>query len=387
MIVDNEIDIKLLEYLSEESSLSDSREVEQWIELSAENRLYFERFRRDYLLMRWTFRSQLIRGFDFDRIRKRLRHKLSLPLWSRIAAVAVFLLGGGLASWLVLSPDRSGQPGEQVTAIIEPGKPQATLVLSSGMSVPISAVNTELKEEDGTSIKIDDSGEVCYKSDQSTGPEAVAPVYNMMQIPRGGEFALSLDDGTKVWLNSDTELKYPVRFAGGERLVYLRGEAYFKVAKDTRRAFIVVVDDIRVKVFGTEFNVNTHNEGEIETVLVEGSVGVGKDSEILLKPSEKAEYVKTTGDINVQVVDVLPYIAWKDGSFIFQQENLGIIMEKLTLWYDIEVCYENENLKNIRLSGDMKRYKEINDLLYFFEKSSDAIFRIEGRTVFVSKRG
>jgi len=211
-------------------------------------------------------------------------------------------------------------------------------------------------------------------------------VMNRVEVPRGGEFSLKLEDGTQVWLNAESELRYPVHFTGKKRVVYLKGEAYFDVAKNPDAAFLVMVDDVVVKVYGTEFNVNAYEPDRIETVLTRGAVSMKHgERELMLSPNQKGAYFKTDGSMRVEHVDVLPYIAWKNGDFIFKDESLESIMNKLARWYNLDVFYQNESLKWIRLSGNLKRYKDVRDLFYSFEKISEARIKVNGNAVVVSK--
>ena len=212
---------------------------------------------------------------------------------------------------------------------------------------------------------------------------STANLINRLEIPRGGEFKIKLADGTEVWLNAETELRSPTVFSSLERRVKLQGEGYFKVAKNEKQPFIVEVGDIEVKVYGTQFNISTQNKDNIETVLVSGSVSIRHhDQETHLNPSQKAAYT-SSGKLTIEEVDVLPYITWKDGNFMFQNESLESIMNKLARWYDLDVFYLNEQTKNIHLSGMMTRYKEVSELFHYFEKISTARFIIKGRTVTV----
>ena len=230
-------------------------------------------------------------------------------------------------------------------------------------------------------IRVDEKDGVSY--DPVT--EEKEKIVHRIVVPRGGEYKMELGDGTKIWLNSDSEISYPVQFAEDKRAVTLRGEAYFEVSKDESRPFIVNVEQMTVKVYGTKFNVNSQMKGIVETVLVEGRVGIiADDKEIILLPKQKAVYDQEKGDVYVQNVDITSYVAWKDGNFVFDNASLGAIMDKLSLWYDVDVFYGNDEVRNVHLSGDMVRYKEIQNLLYFFEQISDVKFEIKGRTIVVN---
>ena len=386
MIEQNEIDEKLLAYLLDELDDVEREEVKAWLEESEGNKEYFREFQRVYLEFQWGVYAREVKS-DFNLLRKKLRKRSSLQVWYGVAAAVVILLSvGGILLW------NSGEIEEKPVQVakkvtIQPGKSQAILVLSSGEEVAMGNVSRQLEEKDGTSVVVSETGRISYQSAEGKGgiTKDTARVMNRLVIPRGGEFNLTLSDGTHVWLNAETELRYPVQFNGKERVVYLKGEAYFEVSKNKEKPFLVQVDDMSVKVYGTEFNVNTYNN--IETVLVTGSVSMNQGGkEVLLKPNQKGVFDQVSGKITVADVDVLAYVSWKNGDFIFRNESLNSIMDKLSRWYGLEVLYQDARLQNVRLSGNLKRYKDVRELFVSFEKISDARFKVQGNKVIVSSK-
>lgn len=386
MIEQNEIDEKLLAYLLDELDDVGREEVKAWLEESEGNKEYFREFQRVYLEFQWGVYAREVKS-DFNLLRKKLRKRSSLQVWYGVAAAVVILLSvGGILLW------NSGEIEEKPVQVakkvtIQPGKSQAILVLSSGEEVAMGNVSRQLEEKDGTSVVVSETGRISYQSAEGKGgtTKDTARVMNRLVIPRGGEFNLTLSDGTRVWLNAETELRYPVQFNGKERVVYLKGEAYFEVSKNKEKPFLVQVDDMSVKVYGTEFNVNTYNK--IETVLVTGSVSMNQGGkEVLLKPNQKGVFDQTSGKITVEDVDVLAYVSWKNGDFIFRNESLHSIMDKLSRWYGLEVLYQDAGLQDVRLSGNLKRYKDVRELFVSFEKISDARFKVQGNKVIVSSK-
>ena len=386
MIEQNEIDEKLLAYLLDELDDVGREEVKAWLEESEGNKEYFREFQRVYLEFQWGVYAREVKS-DFNLLRKKLRKRSSLQVWYGVAAAVVILLSvGGMLLW------NSGEIEEKPVQVakkvtIQPGKSQAILVLSSGEEVAMGNVSRQLEEKDGTSVVVSETGRISYQSAEGKGgiTKDTARVMNRLVIPRGGEFNLTLSDGTRVWLNAETELRYPVQFNGKERVVYLKGEAYFEVSKNKEKPFLVQVDDMSVKVYGTEFNVNTYNK--IETVLVTGSVGMNQGGkEVLLKPNQKGVFDQVSGKITVEDVDVLAYVSWKNGDFIFRNESLNSIMDKLSRWYGLEVLYQDAGLQDVRLSGNLKRYKDVRELFVSFEKISDARFKVQGNKVIVSSK-
>ncbi|MDR2129997.1 MAG: DUF4974 domain-containing protein [Odoribacteraceae bacterium] len=378
MIHEDEIISRLLDYLSGESDEQELEATRQWIEADAANRLLFEQVRREEMKLRWGTRAALIRG-RYEQIRRCLARRAPAR-WGRIAtaaAVVALIVTGGMIyrSWV---PEIA--PPATEANLIHPGKPQAVIYLASGKGIPVSDSTLTILDPDVAEINVKPGGEMVYatRAEASVAPDVMHRVF----IPKGGEFFVELTDGTKVWLNSYTELSYPVHFSPARREVYLTGEAYFDVAEG-ERPFVVHAGGIEVKVFGTEFNINTQRAGEVRAVLVTGSVEIASKRErVTLQPNQLAVYRANEESVTVTAVDVLPHVAWKDDNFIFDREYLEEIMNTLSLWYDVEVFYANEEVKKIRLTGDLERYDDIRKLLYFFEKTSDKVtFEIKGKTI------
>ena len=379
MLKKDEIDSILLRYLLNELQGEEQQAAEKWISENPANKLYFEDFRKMHRQVQYVVQAEAVQG-RYSTLHRKIQRRSWRHKLTGIAAGILLLMGIGSGIHLYYQPNEAVVTPALATADIQPGSAQAVLRLSTGEQVNLQALNQQLEEKDGTTIHISENGSVNYNtSRETTGSEAV---FNQLEIPRGGEFKLMLTDGTEVWLNSETELQYPTTFTGKERVVKLKGEAYFKVAKNSHSPFIVKINDIYVKVYGTQFNINTQNKGKIETVLVRGSVGITyRGRETMLTPSQKAEFSEKDKNITVENIDILPYIAWKDGNFVFHNESLESIMEKLSRWYNLEVFYQNEGIKKIHLSGILERYKEVNELFHHFEKISDARFTIKGNTV------
>ena len=377
----------LIDFILGELDFEQTQEIEQWINLNSENKNIYKNILREYMLVRFSCKDEFI---DKDKSYSSINELLVKPrknlFYYSIAASVVILLG--IASLFVINNKTENTVLDPIAETkITPGGQKAVLYLSSGEKLNISDSNTSLNEIDGTSVLIDSLSGVSYK--KKGKPEDKKLIYNKIVVPRGGEYSATLSDGTKVWLNAESELRFPVDFVGDKRVVYLKGEGYFEVAHDKNKPFILSVNDFRLKVFGTEFNVNAYNHDVIETVLVNGSVGlrkVGTGKEHLLKPGQLGSLEMGSGKVVVNDVDVSQYIAWKNGDFVFVNENLESIMTKLGRWYDVDVFYQNSECKELRFSGDMKRYDDIRDFLFFIEKSSDVKFRIKGRSIIIGKK-
>ncbi|MDR1273589.1 MAG: FecR domain-containing protein [Odoribacteraceae bacterium] len=372
---DDKIILRLLTYIADELDVQERAEVKRWIESNEEHRLLFEKVRRGEMRLRWGVRVALIRG-RYVHVVRRISRQVFVR-WGRVAAAVALLLGaGGVGYRLYFSPE----PSPVVAEFITPGQPRAMLYLASGEVVPVGDSPLTILDPNVTEVNVKEGGELTYaaRKEAPTLPGAT----HRISIPRGGEFSAVLGDGTKVRLNSRTELSYPVHFSQESREVYLEGEAYFEVVKDGR-PFVVHVGGLDVRVLGTEFNVNTQTAGTVKTVLVTGSVEIASGGEtVRLSPNQLATY--RDGKFSVRRVDVTPHVAWKDNNFVFDKERLEDIMETLSLWYDMEVIYESDLVKEMRLTGDLERYEDVRKLLYFFEKTSSGLhFDIIGKTVIV----
>lgn len=367
-------DLLLYDYLSGVLSEEEMESMERWMEENEANRIYFTEFRRTFLKMRWGVRSGLVKGTVVQMRRKmQMRTIRRMSVW--VAAMCVLGIGLFYMSHAVQ------EKGALETVAIVQGERKAQLILSSGESIALNGNGCQLTEVNGTTICVDTNGAVNYTV---SGEEQTALLYNTVITPRGGEYSVGLADGTRVWLNAGTELRYPVVFAGNCREVYLNGEAYFEVRPDESKPFIVRAGKVRIQVFGTAFNVNNYTAGKTETVLVEGCVSMSDATgEVKLKPGQRGVAVADGRGIRVDDVDVHTYIAWKNGVFVFENQTLENIMEQLVRWYDAEVFYAREAARWECLSGEMTRYKEIRSLLYYFEQISDVRFEIKGRTIVV----
>jgi hypothetical protein len=377
------LDILLLDFWQGESlSDEEKQEIRLWLDEDEANRRYYKRLVRDYLRQRWTMRTGLIRRKEERRYRRVAKRRILFRRVATVAAAVCFLLVSGVCYnyWM-----RERKTVKLLTeGKIEPGVPCAQLMLSSGKIVALGKEKKAIRERQEVAIFVNEEGSIAYQ-DSLTGAKGQEPEYNKLVVNRGGEFNIVLSDSSVIWVNSATELEYPIRFVGNERVVKLRGEAYFKVKADSLHPFIVDVDGLEIRALGTEFNVNTRKKDKVESVLVKGEVDVRKGNcGAELHPNQLAIYDLQVNRIVVADVDVRKYIAWKDGDFVFSDDRLEDVMDKISLWYDCHVFYVDPSLKDVRLSGDMKRYGKIEELLHFLKLSTGANFEVKGKTIFIS---
>jgi ferric-dicitrate binding protein FerR (iron transport regulator) len=243
------------------------------------------------------------------------------------------------------------------------------------------------KQGNVTVIKLDD-GQLSYKRSASTTSSTIS--YNTVSTPRGGQYQLVLTDGTKVWLNAASSLRFPTSFIGNDRRVEITGEAYFEVAHDNKKPFFVAVADMNVEVLGTHFNINAYpDERTIKTTLLEGAVKVeSQNQSALLVPGEQARLLNAPledGNRRLQTinhVDLEQVVAWKNGKFQFNQASVETIMRQVSRWYDVEVVFEGP-IPDKRFNGKMYRNVNASQVLSILEEGG-IHFRIEGNKVTVT---
>lgn len=387
---DFDIAVLFAGYLAGNLTDEQHAELETWIMASEENRLLFERVCREENLEDLNrMAGQYDRVKAWKEVEKHLRPDKEIGFRRWTAWAAVLLLPLCVAYFLLPHSEKEDTPAplSHGTAI-HPGSSKALLTLADGSVVELKeAKSFSLREKDGTCIK-KDSAMLSYRGDTSRlSARQHAPVYNRVDIPRGGEYSLILSDGTVVCLNAMSSLSYPVSFTGNTREVELSGEAYFEVKKDAARPFIVKTGDLKIQVLGTEFNVSAYaDKHSVRTTLVNGSVQLGVDGQkpVILKPSQQAKFNKSSGKIKVKNVDVSMYIAWKNGMFDIRDWKLEDIMDYLSRWYDIHVFYQHESLKKMRFGCYINRYSEIEPILELFEKTGKVRAELKGNTVVFS---
>lgn len=269
---------------------------------------------------------------------------------------------------------------------ILPGGNKALLTLADGSEIILdSAKNGIVTKQGNAAINKTKNGEVVYNATHAHNPSSNLPVvYNTVSTPRGGEYQVVLSDGTKAWLNAASSLKFPTAFQGKVRSVEITGEVYFEVARNKNMPFKVLSNGAEIEVLGTHFDVMAYgDEPELKTTLLEGSVKFRKNgSAVLLKPGQQAIATNNSKNIIVQPANVKETMAWRNGFFIFQDENIQSIMRKVARWYDVDVQYQG-NMEGKEFGGKISRYNNISDLLKTLELTRTIHFKVEGRRVTV----
>lgn len=310
-------------------------------------------------------------------------------LWYGMVAAAAVLLVVGLSLYFYVDGVRLFKGDLADAKNIAAGKNTAVLTLGDGRQIDLAdARNGKLAEESGFTIKKTSDGQLVYEI-KDTNTEGGLDHWNTITTPKGGQYKVVLPDGSKVWLNAASSIKFSSSFVKNDkRKVKLNGEAYFEVAKDQSRPFIVAADQQEIKVLGTHFNVNAYKDEQLtKTTLLEGSVRVefvdsvlGNGVFAVLKPGQQS--VLVNGNIRVVQADTEEALAWKNGYFKFNSESLSTIMRKLSRWYDVEVVYEGDISKD-RFGGTISRDKNVADVLEMLESTKLVKFKVEGRKIIV----
>lgn len=306
-------------------------------------------------------------------------------LYWRYAAAAIFiLLGGGILLRLYQTPraeERLQSAGEVQDSLqdVDPGTDKALLMLADGTIMVLEDIgNGIVQEENGIQISKEE-GRVTYT--MLSAPPSSEVKYNTITTPVGGQYQIVLPDHSKVWLNSESSLRFPTAFAEDQRTVYLTGEGYFEVARNELAPFVVESEKANVRVLGTRFNI-THYPGEpvSKVTLVEGAVQVSNDQQRqLLQPGQQA---LINDRITVREVDTEDVIAWKNGYFLFDHDNLRQIMHQLKRWYGVQVAQE-ENIPDRHFSGVISRNLPLSKVLHILEMSGEVKFKIEDKTIYI----
>lgn len=306
--------------------------------------------------------------------------------WLSVAAVVVLLFSVSLL-WFKSDTNNAVVENTETVAVIKPGSNQAILTLADGSTIGLDEQGKGvIVAQTGLRVTKGSDGAVKYESN-----DGLVPTINTIATPRGGQYQLVLDDGTKVWLNAQSSIKFPTRFAGDYRTVDITGEVYFEVAKNKNMPFQVRTPSQQIEVLGTHFNVNTYiDEAAEKTTLIEGSVKVAKlkngmvemASAKTLKPGQEASLMGESNVINIALADTEATISWKNGYFKFDKADIQTVMRQISRWYNVDVRYVGEMSKDLFM-GKIKRSEDIGDVLRILERSKINT-SVKGRTIIIN---
>lgn len=356
----------------------EEKQLEEWLDASQANRALYDTIAKG---KSFRAREELESRIDIDQVCRKMEDKRKSFVLSRrilkTASVAALFLLGGISSFLLLREQQTTAPSVEMASTLSPGSTKAILTLFNGEQKILTEKETteDLQRLLASSVSPNQTPDT---------------LYNKIEIPRGGEYQLTLADGTRVWLNAESIFEYPVNFSERQRVVRLSGEAYFEVAHDSSSPFeILTNDDVRIKVLGTTFNVHSYNDlSDILITLVEGAVAVGHhQTEARLAPNQQAVFNRSKNKLTVRdVPDAKTYCSWKNGMFVFEGESLEIIMEALSKWYDVEIISEQIDLKQYgHFSMNIDRGENLIPILTMMKQITGLTFRIEGKKVYLSQ--
>jgi len=340
---------------------TEQAELEQWLNAAPVNREMLTRLQNKALVQEdlqrlVNFKRETDEAWEVFADRIAPAKKVRSMRWMGWAAAIVLLVLGAGAYLLV---NRQGKPPiaeSPVLKDIAPGYNKAVLTLANGSKVPLDSAGRQVIQQGGTAVK-QQGGTLQYEAGAGSG----AVAYNTLTTPRGGQFQVRLPDGTRVWLNAESVLRYPTTFTGGERIVEVTGEAYFDIAKNASLPFKVQVNHrMVIEVLGTEFNVNAYtDEGSINTTLVTGRIKVAGS---VIMPGQMAWIQEGAKKAIISQGDIEKATAWKNDLFNFEGATLAEAMRQIARWYDVDVVYEKE-VPNVEFVGEMGRNVSLSVLM------------------------
>lgn len=376
-------------YIRKTLSMEEHDELDAWVEASDENMKLFEDLTDETNIeanLAWMDGVQTEKALEQVKTKLTFAQEEAVTVerrsrswWPYVAAASVVI---AIAAYFLLKSGTASKTDKEPNVIatdVMPGGNKATLTLSDGSVIDLTAAGQgTLKEDGGATIRKPEEGLLTYSNTSGTS----TPSMNTLSTPTGGQYALTLSDGTKVWLNAASSLTYPAFFNGNERVVELNGEGYFEVAKNKEKPFIVQLPDgNRIKVLGTHFNALTYgDEAAQQITLVEGSVQVrsGADSQ-LLKPGQQA-LIKESIVLN-RKADLQQALGWKEGEFFFRDADIPSIMRQVKRWYGVEVVLQTTSSEHFNARVD--RNAPLSKLLHYLELTKRIHFKIENNIVYV----
>lgn len=370
----------LQRYLEGQCTTEEVVALMQWLESTGSHRSLLLQMQEEF--QRAMASRPEISPLVSDRIEARLLQDIStvrivkIKDYSRwIAAAAIVACIIGVSTFFLIKKEQPAAViAENKPTDIAPGTNKAVLTLTNGSTVTLDSLGNQVIKQ-GATVVHQKNGQLQYDTESNT----TAVGYNILTVPRGGQFHVVLPDGSKVWLNAASSLRYPTAFTGNERLVELQGQGYFEVAKNVEQPFVVKVDEMTVKVLGTSFDVMAYkDEKAINTTLITGAVKVNDQ---VLKPGQQASLDNANGCMYVYNADIQQVIAWKTGFFEFDNAKLADIMRQVSRWYDVDITY-NKNIEPKLFGGRISRNLPLSEILHMLE-ANGAKFNMNGRSLII----
>ncbi|MGL1887625.1 MAG: DUF4974 domain-containing protein [Reichenbachiella sp.] len=379
--------------MRDQQSLSDEEKLQNWLGEGQENEtLYKQLMSSSYLLSKLELYEQFDAEQEWPQLEKALFPSTQqLSVWRNprkllryAASVMLPLILLSSLVWYFLNP--FGQDNiAQIDVVIQPGVERATLVLSDGTSVDLQAQTKNAPIAQGATQITQFNQTLTYTVADTLADQAdEVLVFNELMTPKGGRYTVELPDGTKVWLNAATTLRYPVNFTDSIREVFLVGEAFFDVTH-TGQPFVVNAEEIEVQVLGTMFDISSYpDDPSSVATLVEGSINLMTGKEVkLLKPDEQAVFTRANESLVVAEVNSLRYASWRDGKINFNNSDLDAVMRTLARWYDFEYSFENEKASDYHFTASIESTEKISDILQMLEMTTEVRFEFRNNTLVI----
>jgi len=409
MKTSNKITKIIISYLKGKTTFKDKIILDKWLDSDRKNRQFFNKindenyikelisdYNKNSVDLSWEDLSRKLKlnyknsiksnkQLQINTIKSNLNNKFIRNFYKYAAFIIIFISIIGLSGYLIsnLSEDKIVE-GVQI-AKIQPGTYKAKLISSNGLEYNLTANSDTVLMFNNQKVRVDSSCTLIYDKKDSTNNLNIHSMMNTLVIPRGGEYKLELCDGTIIHMNSESEIKYPSVFVGNKREVYLKGEAYFEVAKNTEKPFIVHATDMNVRVLGTFFDISSYKDEIFSTTLVKGSVELfnNKSNKILARLVPNQRFTSSNNGYDVQNVDTQPYTSWKEGRFVFVSQTLDEVIAKLSRWYDIDFFFANQSIKEKKFTGNIPKFQNINKVLEMLEYTSRIKFTINKKTIII----
>ncbi|HXB08325.1 MAG TPA: FecR domain-containing protein [Puia sp.] len=340
----------------------------------------------DLLPIDWEYMYDKITHPGGQKESKQISRVVSIFKWNRVVAAVIFLAICTTGYMFFAHRTEQKTISRDVTGSkVQPGYNKAVLTLGNGEQIVLDSAHTgALTNQGNATLTNSNDGRLAYSIVQE---RPTVPLFNTLATPRGGQYQLQLSDGTRVWVNAASSIRYPPVFTGAERKVEVSGEAYFEVAKDKAHPFIVHTNRQNIQVLGTRFNINAYEDEETTTTtLLEGSVQImplAGSRVKTLAPGDQATL--GAGGLVTKQVDAEDAVAWKEGYFRFDDEPLESILKRVARWYDVDFKFRDPDMRTATLSGMTNRFADVSDLLETLELSKQVKFKLTGRTIWVEK--
>ena len=373
------------DYCSGLMDKSEEQELRAWMDEAEENKLFFMEGVKMVLEYQVVTRSDKNASDSLKHVREKIKARGRRQLWIQITAVASVVILFALSFAFFYMPELERE--SPVSAKVHAGGMKATLIVANGIQVDLMQDNLQdVVRQYGATVLEDKKNELRYDNVEVNEEIEEKPVYHTISTPVGGEYHFTLADGTMVWLNSSSRLTFPTRFTGDAREVLVEGEVYFGVQHDESKPFIVRVNDVSVRVLGTEFCISAYPENEgVMTTLVRGAVQVTSgNNQVVLKPGYQAVVDQYSGAISQRAVELSLYTSWVRGIFEYENMELNDIMVQLARWYDVQFTFSASECKERRFTGVIRKYEDLNDVLDMIEKTTNVKFIINGNNVTIT---